>query len=171
MSFSPSAHWPTSWKSLICNTAPGRPVKRFFTLLKLNITFCFRCYLYHNCNVNPNWNYAQLYSPVKPLPNVPSSVFWFVIFCFLLFLWRTSAQKSKKIWFCYARKQMGKKEISAMISKCLCWNLFIRATTQIRAVYKDHKILATFKFLDSQHNISIVLWLLYLLTFIWRKCK
>ena len=55
----------------------------------------------------------------------------------------------------------------AKISKCLCWNLFIGATTQIRAVHKDPRILITFKkcitlsfqFLDLQHKISIVLWL------------
>ena len=96
MSFSPSAHWQTNWKSLICNTAPGRPVKRFFTLLKLNITFCFRCYLHHNCNINPNWNYAQLYSPVKPLPNVPSSVFWFVFFVFLYFCAELALRNQRK---------------------------------------------------------------------------
>ena len=33
----------------------------------------------------------------------------------------------------------------AKISKCLCRNLFIGAATQIRAVYKDHKILVILK--------------------------
>ena len=33
----------------------------------------------------------------------------------------------------------------AKISKYLCRNLFIGAATQIRAVYKDHEILVTFK--------------------------
>ena len=53
----------------------------------------------------------------------------------------------------------------AKLSKCLCQNLFIGATTQIRAVQKDHEITInlkrcitlSFKFLDSQHKISIVL--------------
>ena len=53
----------------------------------------------------------------------------------------------------------------AKISKYLCQNLFIGATTQIRALYKDYKILITlkscitlsFEFLDSQHKIYIVL--------------
>ena len=153
--------------------------KTFFTLFKLNITFYFKCYLRHNCNVNLNWNNTQLYSSAKPLHNVPSSVFWFVNFCFLPFLRRTSFQKWKKIWFCYAHKWIGKKEISAKKSKCSCRNLFIRAATQIRAVYEDHEILATlkkfitlyFKFLDK---VSIVLWLSYLrkhFSFVWRQCK
>ena len=161
---------------------PRRPVKFFFTLFKLNITFYFKCYLHHNCSINLNWNNTQLYSSAKPLHNVPSSVFWFVNFCFLPFLCRTSIQKWKKIWFCYAHKWIGKKEMSAKISKCLCQNLFIGAATWIRAVYKDHKILVTlkrcitlsFKFLDSKHKISIVLWLSYLLkhfSFIWWQCK
>ena len=102
--------------------------------------------------------------------NVPSFVFWFVNICFLPFVCRTSVQKWKKIWFCYVHKWIGKKEMSAKISKCLCRNLLIGATTQIRAVYEDHKILVTFKrcitlsllFLDSQHKIYIVLWLLLL---------
>ena len=120
-------------------------VKLFFTLFKLNITFYFKCYLHHNCSVNLNWNNTQLYSSAKPLRNVPSSVFWFVNFCFLPFLCRTSIQKWKKIWFCYAHKWIGKKEMLAKISKCLCQNLFIGAATQIRAVYKDHKILVTLR--------------------------
>ena len=33
----------------------------------------------------------------------------------------------------------------AKISKCLCRNLFIGAAAQIRAVYKDHKILVVLK--------------------------
>ena len=57
----------------------------------------------------------------------------------------------------------------AKLSKCLCQNLFIGATTQIRAVQKDHEITInlkrcitlSFKFLDPQHKISIVLWLPY----------
>ena len=118
--------------------------KSFFTLFKLNITFYFKCYLHHNCSVNLNWNNTQLYSSAKPLCNVPSSVFWFVN-CFLPFLSRTSIQKWKKIWFCYGHKWIGKKEMLAKISKCLCRNLFIGATTQIRAEYKDHKILITLK--------------------------
>ena len=59
----------------------------------------------------------------------------------------------------------GKKEMSAKISKCLCRNLFIGAVTQIRAVSKNHEILITlkrcitlsFKFLDLQNKISVVL--------------
>ena len=89
--------------------------------------------------------------------NVTSYVFWFVDFCFLQFLHRTSVQKWKKICFCYVHKWIGKKEVSANISKCLYWNLFIRAATQIRAVYNDHEIFVTFiryitlsfKFLDK----------------------
>ena len=77
--------------------------------------------------------------------NAPSSVFWIVNFCFLPFLHRTSVQKWKKIWFCYVHKWIGKKEVSAKISKCLYRNLFIGAATEIRPVYKDHEILITFK--------------------------
>ena len=84
-----------------------RPVKRFFTLFKLNITFYFKCYLHHDCSVNLNWNNTQLYSSAKLLRNVPSSVFWFVNFCFLPFLHRTSVQKWKKTWFCYVHKWIG----------------------------------------------------------------
>ena len=139
--------------------------KTFFTLSKLNITFYFKCYVHHNCSGNLNWNNTQLFSSAKPLRNVPSSVFWFVNFCFLPFLRRTSIQKWKKNWFCYVHKWIGKKEMSAKISKCLCRNLFIGATAQIRAVYKHHEIPVTLKrcitlslrFLDSQHEISIVL--------------
>ena len=161
--------------------SPGWPVKLFVTLFKLNITFYFKCYLHHNCSVYLNWNNTQLYSSAKPLHNVPSSRFWFVNFCFLLFLRRTSFQKWKKIWLCYVHKWIGKKKMLAKISKCQCRNLLIGAATQIRAVYKDHEILVTlkrcitflFKFLDSQRKISIDL-LLYLrkhFSFIWRQCK
>ena len=122
------------------NKSPGELVKLFLTLFKLNVTFYFKCYLHHNCSVNLNWNNTQLYSSAKPLHNVPSSVFWFANFCFLLFLCRTSIQKWKKNWFCYAHKWIGKKEMLAKISNYLCWNLFIGATAQIKAVYKDCKI-------------------------------
>ena len=55
--------------------------------------------------------------------------------------------------------------MSAKISKCLCQKLFMGAARQIIAVCKDHEILVTlkrgitlsFKFLDTQHKISIVL--------------
>ena len=55
--------------------------------------------------------------------------------------------------------------MTGKISKCLSQSLFMGAETQIRAVCKDHEILVTlkrgitlsFKFLDSQHKISIVL--------------
>ena len=107
--------------------------------------FFFRCYLHHNCSINLNWNNKQLYSSPKPLRNVPSSVFWFVKFCFLPFLRRTSIQKWKEIWFCYVRKWVGKKEMSAKISKRLCRNLFIGVATQIRAVHKDREIVRTLK--------------------------
>ena len=126
-------------------TSPGRQVKLFFTLLKLNITFYFKCYLYHNYSVNLNWNNTQLYSSANPLRNVPSSVFWFVNFCFPPFLCRTSVQKWKKNGFSYVHKWIGKKEMTTKISKCLCRNLFIGAIAQIRTVYKDHKILLTLK--------------------------
>ena len=117
----------------------------FFTLVNLSVTFYFKCYLPHICSINLNWNNTQLYSSAKLLHNVPCLVFWFVNFCFLPFLCRTSVQKWKKIWFCYVHKWIGKKEIWAKISKCLCWNLFIGVTTQMRAVYKDHEILITSK--------------------------
>ena len=74
-----------------------------------NITFYFECYLHHDCSVNLNWNNTQLYSSAKPLRNVPNSVFWFVNFCFLPFLRRTSVQKWKKNWVCYIHKWIGKK--------------------------------------------------------------
>ena len=118
--------------------------KTFFTLFKLNITY-FKCYLHHNCSVNLNWNNTQLYSSAKPLHNVPSSVFWFVNFCFLPFLHRTSLQKCKKNWFCYVHKLINKKEMLRKISKCLFKNLFTGAAAQIRAVYKDHEVLITLK--------------------------
>ena len=91
--------------------------KSFFTLFKLNITFYFKCYLHHNCSVNLNWNNTQLYSSAKLLCNVPSSVIWFVNFCFLPFLHRTSVQKWKKNRFCYRKKWIGKKEMSTKITK------------------------------------------------------
>ena len=116
------------------------PVKLFFTLFKLNVTFCFKCYLHHNCSKS-NWNNTQLYSSAKPLHNFPSSVFWFVNLCFLPFMHRTSVQKWKKNWFCYVHKWIGKKEMLAKISKYLCQNLFIGAAAQIRAVYKITKFL------------------------------
>ena len=117
----------------------------FFTLFKLNTTSYFKCYLHHNCSVNLNWNNTQLYTSGKPLRNVLSSVFWFVHFCFFPFLSRTSVQKWKKKCFCYVHKWIGKKEMPAKISKCLYWNLFIGAAAKIRAVYKDHNLLETFK--------------------------
>ena len=125
--------------------SPGRLVKLFFTLFKLNITFYFKCYLHHNCSANLNCINTQLYSSAKLLHNVPSSVIWFVNFYFLPFLRRTNIQKWKKNWFCYVRKWIGTKEMSAKISKCLCRNLFIVAAAQIRVVYKDHEILVTLK--------------------------
>ena len=103
----------------------GQLVKLFFYLFKLNITFYFKCYLHHNCSINLTWNNTQFYSSEKPLHNVPSSVFCFVNFRFLPFLHRTSIQKWKENWFCYVHKWIGKKEMLAKISKCLCWNLFI----------------------------------------------
>ena len=120
-------------------------VKLFFTLFKLNITFYFKCYLHHNLSINLNWNNTQPCSSAKPLHNVPSSVFGFVNFCFLPFLCRTGIQKWKKNWFCYLHKWIGKRETSANIWKCLYQKLFIGAATQIRAVYKDHKILVTLR--------------------------
>ena len=87
--------------------------KTFFTLFKLNITFYFKCDLHHNCGVNLNWNDIQLCSSAKPLHNVSSSVFWFVNFCFLPSLSRTSIQKWKKTWLCHASTWIGKKEMSA----------------------------------------------------------
>ena len=86
-------------------------------LFKLNITFYFKCYLHHNCSINLNWNNMQLYSSVKPLHNVPSSLFWFINFCFLPFLCRISIQKWKKNWFCYVCKWIDKRNILAKISK------------------------------------------------------
>ena len=158
--------------------------KTTFTLFKLNITFHFKFCPHHNCSINLNWNNTQLYSSAKRLGNVPSSLFWFVNFCFLPFLHRTNVRKWKKIWFCYAHKWIGPKKMSAKMPKCLCRNLFVGAATQIRTVYKDHKILVTLKrlitlslkFIDSQHKISIALWLLYLwkhfsFSFIWPQCK
>ena len=88
-------------------------------LFKLNITFYFKCYLHLNCSINLNWNNTQLYSSVKPLCNVPSSVFWFIIFCFLPFLRRTSVQKWKENWFCYVRKWIDQKEMSVKISNSI----------------------------------------------------
>ena len=153
--------------------SPGQLVKLFcFTLFKLNFIY-FKCYPHHNYNVNlNNWNSIHLYSSAKPFCNVFRSLFWFVNFCFLFFLHRTSIQKWKKNWFCYVHKWVGKKEISADI-KCLCRNLFTGTAAQIKAVYKDHaaKIRAVYKdhkilvircitlSLVSQHKISIVLWL------------
>ena len=113
--------------------------------VKLNITFYFKWYLHHNCSINLNSYNTQLYSSAKSLHNVPSSVFGFVNFCFIPFLHRTSIQKWKKKWSCHVHKWIAKKEMLAKISKCLCQNLFIGATAQIRAVYKDHKILITWK--------------------------
>ena len=126
-------------------TSPGWSVKLFFTLFKLIITFYVKFYLNNNCSVNLNWNNTQLYSSVKPLHNVNSSVFWFVNFCFLPFLHRNSVQKWKKNWFCYVHKWIGQKEMLAKISKCLCLNLFIGAAAQIRTVCKDYEIFVTLK--------------------------
>ena len=146
--------------------------KTFF-YLTLNITFYFKCCLHNNCSVNLNWNNTQLYSSAKPLHNVPSSVFWFVNFCFLPFLCRTSIQKWKKIWFCYAHKWIGKKEMLAKIcqklmQRCVkncyrscCTNQScLQRSQDARNFEKLHCFV--FKFLDLQHKISIALWLLYL---------
>ena len=99
---------------LFCITSIEKKVTqaaaKTFTLFKL-IMFDFKCYLHHNCSVNLNWNNTQLYSSAKPLRNVPSSVCWFVNFCFLPFLHRTSSQKWKKSWLCYGHKWTGKKEM------------------------------------------------------------
>ena len=100
--------------------SPGQLVKPFFTLLKLNITFYFKCYLYHNCCVNLNWNSTQLYSPAKPLHNAPSSVFWLANFCFLSFLFSTSKQKWEKNWFVMYKSVYVRnvsKDITVSVSK------------------------------------------------------
>ena len=151
---------------------PWWPVKPFFTLFTLNITFYFICYLHHNCSLNLNWNNAQLHSSAKPLRYVPSSLFWFVNFCFPPFLRRTSVQKWKKNWFCYVHKWIDKKEMSTKISNWMCRNLFIGATAQIRAVYKDHKIFLTlkrcitlsFEQVDTLHFYTIFISMIILLS-------
>ena len=81
--------------------------KTFFYLIQT------KCYLHHNYSVNLNWNNTQLYSSAKPLRNVPSSVFWFLNFCFFPFLRKTNVQEWKKNWFCYVHKRIGKKEMLA----------------------------------------------------------
>ena len=129
---------------IICITKKkwsGQPVKLFFTLFKLNITFYFKCYIRHKCCVNLNWDNTQLYSSAKPLHNVPNSVLSFANFCFPP--WKK--KKWKKNWFCYVNRWKGKKEMSAKISKCLSRNLFIGVAAKIRAVYKDYEILVTLK--------------------------
>ena len=97
--------------------SPRPPLILFFTWFKLNMTFYFKCYLHHNCSVNLNWNNTQLCNSAKPLRNDPSSVLWFVNFCFLPFLRRASVQKWKKNSFCYGHNWIGKKEISAKTTK------------------------------------------------------
>ena len=79
------------------NKSPGRRVKLFFTLFKLNIAFYFKYYLHHNCSVNLNWNNTQLCSSAKPLRNVPSSVFWFVNFVFFHFCGELASEMEKKL--------------------------------------------------------------------------
>ena len=72
----------------------------FFTLFntfELNISCYFKCYLHHNYSINLNWNSTQLCSSAKPLCNVPSSVLWFVNFCLLRFLSRTSVQEENLV--------------------------------------------------------------------------
>ena len=96
-------------------------------------------------------------------------------------LHRTSIQKWKKNWFCFVHKWIGKKEMPAKKSKCLCWILFIGAAAQISCVQRSQSpcnfekvYYFAFKYLDLQHKISIVLWLSYLwkhLLFIWRQWK
>ena len=136
----------------------------FFTLFKLNITFYFKCYPHHNCSINLTWNTTQLYSSAKQLCNVPSSVFWFVNVCFLPFLCKTSVQKWKKNWFCYVHKWIGKKEISTKISKSQPIHRsrntdqsFVQKSQNLRNFKKVHYFVL--KFLDSQHKMSIILWL------------
>ena len=47
--------------------SPVRPVKLFFTLFKLNITFISNVTFTYNYSVNLNLNNTQLYSSTKPL--------------------------------------------------------------------------------------------------------
>ena len=69
----------------------------------------------------------------------------FVFFHFCTELAFRNGRKSGYVMLCYGHKWIGKKEVSAKISKCLYRNLFIGTATEIRAVYKDHEILVTFK--------------------------
>ena len=146
--------------------SPGQLVKLFFTLFKLNITLYFKCYLHHNCSVNLNWNNTQLYSSTKTLHNVPSSVFWLVNFCFLPFLCRTSIQKWKEKLFCYVHKWIGKKNASNDIKVPVSNHIQRSCSTNQSCVQRSQNphifekvYYFAFKFLDSKHKISIVLWL------------
>ena len=136
--------------------SPGHPVKLFFALFKLNITFYFKCYLHHNCSINLNeiiHSFVALQNHCIMFPALYSDLQIFVFFHFCTELAFRNERKSG----CYAHKWIGKKEMSAKVSKCLCRNLF-----------------KPVKFLDSQHKISIVLWLSYLrkhFSFIWQQCK
>ena len=142
--------------------SPGRPVKPFLNLIQTKYYYLLQIlqyYSHHNCSVNVNWNYTQLYSSAKPLRNVPSSVFWFVNFCFLPFLCRTCVQKWKKTWLCYVHMWIGAKEMSA-------YYIYKRSTNQ-SCVQRSRNPCNfetvhyfVFKFLDSQHKISVVLLLL-----------
>ena len=142
---------PASQKKVIL--AAGKP---FFALFKLSITFYFKCYLHHNCSGNLNWNNTQFYSYPNPLHNVPGFVFWFVYFCFLPFLRRTSCQKWKKNWFCYVRKWIGKKEMSAK-------KLVHRSRYTNQSCVQRSRVPYNFEMVYyPQHKISIVLWLSHL---------
>ena len=136
--------------------SPGRTVKVFVTLFKLNITFYFKCYLHHNCSVNLNWNNTQLCSFTEPLRNVLSSVFWFAIFCFLPFLRRTTVQKWKKncyvMYTSYSKWNVG-KDIKVPVSKpvhrsCSRNQSFVQRSRNPPNFEKVYYFF--FKFLDSQ---------------------
>ena len=145
-------------------------------MFKLNITFHFECYLHHNCSISINWNNTQLCSSAKPLHNVPSSVLWFANFCFLPFLSRTSIQ----VLLCTQVNRLDKnvgKDIKVPVSK----SVYRSSSTNQSCVQRSRNprnfekvYYFVFKFLDSQHKISIVLWLSHLrkhFSFIWGQCK
>ena len=93
------------------------------------MTFYFKCYSHHNSSVNLNWNNAQFYSSAKPLHSVPSFVLWFVSFCFLQFLRRTSVQKWTKNWLCYVHKWIVRKKCQQRYQSACVETSSLQSTT------------------------------------------
>ena len=135
-------------------------------LFKLNITFYFKCYLHHSCSINLTWNNTQLYSSAKPFRNVSALYFDLKVFVFFHFFAELAfriGRKTGSVVLCSrvnrSERNVG-KDIKVPVSKPVHKS---RRTNQSYAQRSrkpgdfEKLYYFVFKFLGSQHKISIFL--------------